>query len=478
MKKQLGSVILSAACAASLLAGCGSTAQTTATSAASSVAKTAGTASTTAAAAGGDTIDVQFWSAPNQNQFDYWKTKAEAYNSQKHTVNGKSVQVTVTMIPETTSSEAAIQNALATGSAPAASENINDSFMAVLADSNAIYDIQDEDFYKQIMANKELDENVESTWEYNGKQYIIPVYINPICLNWNKKALDALGCDVPKTMDEFRNVIQKYVDNPDKMQELGVQFTTIQSNILKTSDYWNRNYDFLMVYDALGGGKLYEGKKFSVDAGIAKDAFEFWGQLGNTICLDEITNIWNADQVPELFGFGYPWELSSYTDAGKVYDQDYVFGPTIVKRSGDKPAYYSDSKGIAFYKASNITDDQHSGAVDFISWVYSKDNCAKSDADWLKATSMLPVRGDINSNDEFSSMLQQMPALKFLADAIPNAVPGPVIANSSDAYIALGESGLAPYIQKAAGMQPLQAPDATQYVSAGLEAMKAAAGAQ
>lgn len=28
----------------------------------------------------GDEIDVEFWSAPNENQFEYWTAKAKAYN--------------------------------------------------------------------------------------------------------------------------------------------------------------------------------------------------------------------------------------------------------------------------------------------------------------------------------------------------------------------------------------------------------------
>lgn len=423
----------------------------------------------------GDEIDVEFWSAPNENQFEYWTAKAKAYNEQNREVNGKAAKVTVSMIPETTSSEAAIQNALATDAAPAASENINNSFMATLADSDAVYDIQDEDFYKTIISNKALDDDVTSTWEYNGKQYVIPIYINPICLNWNKKALDALGCEVPSTMDEFQDVIQKFVDNRDKLTDIGCEFTSVEPYFLTPEDYWNRNYDFLMVYDALGGGALYDGNKLTIDPDIAKQAFEFWGQLGNTLCLDEVTDIWTGEQNPELFGFGYPWELGSYTDAGKVYGTDYVFGPTIVNKEGDQPAYYSDSKGIVFYKDSNISDDQHAGAVDFVSWVYSKENCAQSDSDWLTATSMLPVRGDISSNDVFADALKKTPALAFLADAIPDAVAGPTITDSSDAYIALGESGFAPYAQEAVGAEPLQAPDATQYVSDALDAMKSAA---
>ena len=50
---------------------------------------------------------------------------------------------------------------------------------------------------------------------------------------------------MPATLDEFKAVIQKFVDNKDKMKEIGVEFTTVGSYFANSSDYWNRNYDFL-----------------------------------------------------------------------------------------------------------------------------------------------------------------------------------------------------------------------------------------
>lgn len=467
MKNKVIALILALTMTTGLLTGCGSSTSDTAesTSATESVAEEQN----------GDTIQVEYWTAPNENQFEYWTAKAESYNQEKHQIDGKTVAVNVSMIPETTSSEAAIQNALATDSAPAISENINNSFMVTLADSGCIYDIQDEEWYKQILINKVLDEGVTSTWEYEEKQYVIPVYVNPICLIWNQKALDALGCEVPTTMDEYKDVIQKFVDNKDKLAEIGVEFTTVGSYFANSSDYWNRNYDFLMIYDALGGEELYDGNTLAIDPEIAKDAFEFWGMLGNTMCIEEIPDAWTtAGDYCSLFGFGYPWELSTYTENGKVYGTDYTFGPTIVKEQGDEPSYYSDSKGIVFYKDNNITDEMHNGAIDFISWVYNEDNCAQTDADWLAATKMLPVRGDITSNEVFASALEESPALAFLADAIPDAVAGPTHAKSSDMYTALGEKGFVPYVQSAVQKEAFDTVDASSYVEAALEAVKTA----
>ncbi len=61
-------------------------------------------------------------------QYNYWEEKAQAFNETKTEVNGKIVEVKVQQMPETPSSEAGIQNAIATGTAPAVSENINRGF--------------------------------------------------------------------------------------------------------------------------------------------------------------------------------------------------------------------------------------------------------------------------------------------------------------------------------------------------------------
>ena len=111
--------------------------------------------------------------------------------------------------------------------------------MVTLADSGCVYDIQDEEWYKQIITTKALDEGVTSTWAYEGKQYVIPVYINPICLICNQKALDVLGCEVPATLDEFKAVIQKFVDNKDKMKEIQVALRCLQLR-KKERNYFNR----------------------------------------------------------------------------------------------------------------------------------------------------------------------------------------------------------------------------------------------
>ena len=64
--------------------------------------------------AGGE-VSVDFWTAPQQVQYNFWESKAQAFNDAGITVDGKKVEVKVQQMPESPSSEAGIQNAIVTG---------------------------------------------------------------------------------------------------------------------------------------------------------------------------------------------------------------------------------------------------------------------------------------------------------------------------------------------------------------------------
>ena len=189
MKKKLIALVLSAIMAAGILGGCGKS--------------------------GGGVQEVDFWSAPNQGQYDYWVEKAEAFNATKTEVNGKVIEVKVQQMPESPSSEAGIQTAISTSTVPAVSENINRGFAATLAQSGVVYDIQDEDWFKEILANRAMETAVEG-WKIDGKQYVIPLYINPMAFQWNVKALEALGFDAPPiTQAQYEALIGAFVEEKD-----------------------------------------------------------------------------------------------------------------------------------------------------------------------------------------------------------------------------------------------------------------------
>lgn len=429
-------------------------------------------------AANSDTVVVDFWTAPNQLQYNFWESKANAFNATGAQVEGKTVQVKVQQMPETPSSEAGIQNSIATGTVPAISENVNRGFAATLAESDVIYDLQDEAWFNEVVDARAMEDAIKG-WAIDGKQYVLPVYVNPMSWQWNVKALEALGFDeAPTTVAEFDAVIGAFAANRETtMKELGVTHSFYRPSLIRGDQWWDRWHDFQMPYMALTQSTEWvAGNELVLDRDGAIEAFEMIGKLGNTIQTGELSNIWIEEVPSVLTTINAPWEIDMLRESGKVYGQDYVYGPSIVKNEGDIPYNYADAKGLVLYKHKSISEQEHQGAVEFVKWVYNAENSAQTDLDWLKATTMLPVRGDIVENEAFAEILAEYPELAELATYVPYSVPCMPHDKMTDIQTALTEKGMAPYIEEVRKAEPLNAPKADAFVDAAFEAMKQAGG--
>lgn len=463
-KKSFGSILLASALLFSTFTGCSGGSSSTASAAKSGAGATGN-------------ITVNFWSAPQKVQYNFWTAKAKEFNAIKSKVNGKTITMKVQEMPESPSSEAGIQNAIVTGTIPAISENISRSFAATLASSGAVYNIENEEWYKNVVAEKKIEDTMKG-WAIDSKQYVLPEYVNPITWQWNAKALKALGfTKVPETIGDLDAVLKAFSANKQKMNDMGVTHTLYRPALLRADQWWERWYDFQGPYMALSQKTSWVNKdKLTLDRQGTIDTFQMLGSFGNTIQTNEVTDVWSAKKISILLSMSAPWDIQTLQAAGKKYgmDGDYVFGPALVKKTGDTPYNFGDSKGFVFYKNSSVTADQHQGAVEFIKWLYSDKNCSKTDSDWLKTTTMLPVRGDTAKNSAFSSMMTKYPALKDLVGYSINSIPCMDSAKMTDIQTALTESGLAPYIQKAMKQKPLNAPDASTDVDNAFNAMKSA----
>lgn len=459
--KKITALFLAAAMTVSMVAGCGS--------------GEGGSGSGSDSSGSSGTITVDFWTAPQQVQYDLWEKRANEFNETKTEVNGKVVEVKVQQMPESPSSEAGIQNAIATGTAPAVSENINRGFAATLAASEVVYDLSEEDWFNEVVEERKMTETMEN-WAIDGKQYVLPIYVNPMVWQWNMKGLKALGYDkAPETVEEFTEVMKAFAANKDALAEVGVTHSFYRPSLTRSDQYWDRWFDFMMIYNGVSGGKsIVEGNKLTMDKEAAIEAMEVIGTFGNSVQQGELSSIWVEENPSVLVSINAPWEISLYRENNVVYGEDYVYGPSLVKNAGDTPYNYADSKGLAFYKTENISDDEHQGAVEFIKWVYNKENSAQSDLDWLNATTMLPVRGDLNENEAFAEVMGEYPELAALADWVPYAIPGLATDKDADIWTAFTEVCTSPYMNEVVSAEPGNAPDATSYIDAAIEAMKQA----
>ena len=422
-----------------------------------------------------DEIVVDFWTAPQQVQYDYWETNAESFNATNTQIDGKTIKVKVQQMPESPSSEAGIQNAIATGSAPAVSENINRGFAATLAASDVVYDLSGEEWFNDVIDARQMGEIMEK-WAIDDKQYVLPIYVNPMVWQWNMKGLQVLGYDkAPETVDEFNEVMKAFAEKKDELAAEGITHSFYRPSLTRPDQYWDRWFDFMMIYNGVSQGKsVVEGNKLTMDKDDAVKAMEVIGTFGNTIQQGELSSIWVEEKPSVLVSINAPWEISLYRENNKVYGEDYVYGPALVNSEGETPYNYADSKGLTFYKTENISEEQHEGAVEFVKWLYNKENSAKTDLAWLEATTMLPVRGDLNENTEFGDMMKEYPELSALAQWVPYAIPGLATDKDEDIWTEFTESCTDPYMNDVVSAEPGSAPDATSYVEAAMEAMKQA----
>lgn len=467
--KKFAALTMAAAMTAVSLAGCGGSGSGSTSSAATG---------DTAAAGSSGTIVVDFWTAPQQVQYNLWESWAQKFNATGTQVNGKTVEVKVQQMPESPSSEAGIQNAIATGTAPAVSENVNRGFAATLAASDVVYDLSGEDWFNEVVEARQMGDTMDA-WAIDGKQYVLPLYVNPMVWQWNKKALDAMGYDVPTTLDEFHEIMANFDAKKDALASVGVTHSFYRPSLTRPDQYWDRWYDFMMIYDGLSGGKsIVEGDTLTMDRQDAIDAMQVIGDFGNSIQQGELSSIWVEAQPSVLVSINAPWEISLYRENNKVYGVDYEYGPALVRNEGDNPYNYADSKGLVFYKTDNISDEEHQGAVEFIKWVYNAENAAQSDLEWLQATTMLPVRGDLNTNEAFTEIMSEYPELSALAAWVPYSIPGLATDKDADIWTSFTEVCTAPYMNEVTQQAPGNAPDASSYIDAAIEAMKTAGNLQ
>ena len=465
--KKLAALSMAAAMAVSL-AACGGE------SAGASSEASGETAAESPATASGEVIEVDFWTAPQQVQYDLWESWAVEFNATNTQVNGKTVQVKVQQMPESPSSEAGIQNAIATGTAPAVSENVNRGFAATLAASGVVYDLSEEDWFNEVIEARQMGDTMDA-WAIDGKQYVLPLYVNPMTWQWNTKALDAMGYEVPTTLAEFQEIMDNFDAKKDDLAAVGVTHSFYRPSLVRPDQYWDRWSDFMMIYDGLSGGKsIVEGDTLTMDRDAAIQAMEVIGDFGNSLQQGELSSIWVEAQPSVLVTINAPWEISLYHENNKVYGVDYEYGPALVQNEGDTPYNYADSKGLVFYKTDDISEEEHLGAVEFVKWCYNAENSAQSDLEWLEATTMLPVRGDLNTNEAFADIMAEYPELAALAEWVPCSIPGLATDKDADIWTAFTEVCTAPYVNEMSQQAPGNAPDASGYIDAAIEAMKTA----
>lgn len=379
---------------------------------------------------------IEFWAAPNPTQQVYWKEVAQQF-----TKENPKIKVNVSPMKESPTSEASIQSAIAGGSAPTMSENINRGFAAQLAESKALVPLDTLAGWDEVKKERNM-ENTMKGWQFaDSHQYVLPIYSNAMLFGWRIDVLKELGYnEAPKTYSEMLDVAKKLKQKyPDK-------YVWAKADLADPTA-WKRWFDFFILYDAASNGnKFIEGTKFTGDQKAGEQVLTLMADLQKNKALLTKQAKDPFENALGIFSDIGPWTIAYWKDKfpKMKYNETYTLSLPPVPDGVDTTNVktFADTKGLVIY--ASATKAQQEAAMKFIKWVYSK---PENDVKWLEKTSLPPARDDLTTNDSFKAFFDKNPALQPYAAAVPNAIPPMDNAKYNDLQTIIGQQAFNPVVK-------------------------------
>lgn len=381
---------------------------------------------------------ITFWAAPNPPQVKYWEQMAKDFHEKN-----PDITVKVTQMKESPTSEATIQSAIASGTAPTMSENITRSFAAQLSKSKAIVplnsDVSTKSTMSSLVKNRNMTKTIKS-WKFSdGNQYVIPLYSNPMLVGWRLDSLKELGINtVPKTYSDVEAVAKALKAKNSK--------EVVYANPVATDPTaYQRWFDFFPFYDAASDGAGFvNGSKFVGDKKSGEEVFEFVQNLykDNQFITKKTTDPFETKlSLMNIIG---PWTFPNWAEKypDLEFDKNYTITSVPVPdsmKNAKNIKTYADAKGVVLY--AKATTAQKKAALKFMNFTMGN---VKNDVKLLNTTSLLPARDDASTNAAFKTYFDKNPEMKVYAENVPNAIPAMDNASYNDLQEKLGNEGWIP----------------------------------
>ena len=201
--------------------------------------------------------------------------------------------VTVTWVPATSGYGAKLSSAFSGGSAPDCFEFHTDRSM-VAAEQVAPLD----DLVAEV-----IDDFAESDIKSNtidGKQYAIPMIIDPQMIYYRKSMLDAKGITPPETLDDLVAAAKELTDGKVKGLFLGNDANATGGAILNTlvfaagADFLDDDHKVSINFDGLGAA-LETMRRFTADKSLLLGAPTDWvdpGAINSELCAMQWIGMW------------------------------------------------------------------------------------------------------------------------------------------------------------------------------------------
>ncbi len=359
------------------------------------------------------------WVATNQTQGLFWAKVVKDWNK-----SGLGLKVTARTIPASGSSEQAILTSLVANTNPDMCTNIFSGFGAQLSSLDAIHPLSEFEGYEELIKKRKM-ENIMSQWEYKDKNYIFPIYCNPVLNWWRWDKLQEHG---------FNKIPRTYSDVYEIAKKVTIPYKQWAIHAVQGRDWWDRWSDYIAYYYAAGDGAPYinvKENKAVLDNKYSIEVLNFFKTL-----IDKkwtmIANVKNAFFIGKVFGEVHgPWDIKVAEQLYPKILKHIKVGPIPVPDSHKGPTYtYADSKGMVIFEKCPRKEE----AWKFMKWVFSQDKYSEL---WVEMTSMAPARGDLMENPIFADYYKKNQIAAQYADYVSRAVPTAFITETLDVQQAM-----------------------------------------
>lgn len=370
MKKKIISVLLSAALAASLLAGCGGSGQKDAETASSDSAELAG--------------DITFWHSFTQGP----RLEVIQEAADKFMEENPKVHITI----ETFSwgdFYTKWTTGLASGNVPDMSTALPGHVVEMM-DAEALEPV--DDLIDEIGRDR-FSEASLSEGEKDGTCYSLPLYSHAQVMWYRKDLLDAAGLEVPKTWDEFAEAAKALT----KDGVYGCSFPCGSSDLMATR--------FLNFYvRSAGESLLTDDLKANLTSDAAIDGINYWVDIYKNCSPKDSVNYAVLDQATLFYQGKTAFDFNSGFQIGGVETNspdlvDQIDCAPIPKVNADDPDTGIETSNIPLVVWSNSDHPEICKA--FIKTLYETDTYV----DFLAATpvGMLPSITGISDTEAYQS---------------------------------------------------------------------------
>ncbi len=345
-----------------------------------------------------------YWSSNNIYEIEFAKYVVGEWNKNHPDLPPIKYQP----VPEGESSEEIILAAVVGKTTPDIYSNIWQGDVEAYAQAGVLIPLDTLKGFNDFIYQRSDSSVVDEVRSSDGHIYQVPWKINPVMMMYNKKIISNLGLkDAPRTYDEYFKSAKLFQRdaNGDGYVDRWIGFSAI-----KTS-WWQRFFDFYPLYlAASNGAPLIKNNKVVFNNKYAIGVFTFLRELyaKNYFPKERLSNrqdVFLSSVIATRFTG--PWEIE-HANKFKPKGFKFSFSSMPVPDGHKGPVYtYGDPKNIVIFNTSKNPQL----AWDFIKFFVSK----KNDFKFLKLTSQLPRRKNIERDSLFLEYFNKHPKMKIFA---------------------------------------------------------------